>query len=251
MTKPILIIPARLGSTRLKQKPLHVIGGKPLIAHVIERAKDAFNGPIVVACCDQRVFDIATYYGVQACLTNPDLPSGTDRVYDAFQKTAHHDDYDTVINLQGDMAVFEPSLIKQTLSVFDALEHIDIATAVTTVPASEATDHSTVKAIFVPNATQKDFGRIYYFSRSQIPFNAPFYYKHIGIYAYRKKALKDFIETPISVLEQQESLEQLRGLSLDFKFGGGLVEGEYLSVDTKEDVQKVEDYLMDSPKVSP
>ena len=241
--QPILIIPSRLASTRLPHKPLHLIAEKPLIAHVYERARAAFDGRIVVACCNTRVIALVKSLGGEAVLTDPDLPSGTDRVFAAYKQIAGQNttNDDIIINLQGDMAIFPKDLIQHTLAVFKNVP-TDIATAVCRIPVADVADPSTVKVAFEASE-DSIFGKALYFSRAVIPYGAKQFFKHIGIYAYTKKSLIDFVASGVGHLEDIEKLENLRGLSLGQRFGAAIVDGDYFSVDTLHDVKKVEEYL--------
>ena len=240
--KPILIIPSRLASTRLPEKPLHVIAGKPLIQHVFERAKTSYDGRIVVACCDDRVRGLIESLGGEAILTDPNAPSGTDRIFEAYQKVGNGEDI--IINLQGDMAVFPQDLIQKTLDVF---QHVpsDVVTAMSALN-DDVVNPSYVKVAFERSAASTEhaiFGRAHYFSRAVIPYGAKQFYKHIGLYIYTKAALAEFVKAPVAQLEETEQLEQLRGLALGHRYGVTLVDGDYFSVDTIDDVNLVESYL--------
>ena len=240
--KSILIIPSRLDSTRLPEKPLHIITGKPLIQHVFERARASYDGRIVVACCDNRVKSLIEHLGGEAVLTNPNAPSGTDRIFEAYSRIGN--DEDIIINLQGDMAVFPKELIQKTLDVF---KHVpsDVVTAMSALN-EEVANPSYVKVAFEKNAASTDdalFGHAHYFSRALIPHGAKQFYKHIGLYIYTKAALTEFVKTPVAQLEATEQLEQLRGLALGHRYGITLVDGDYFSVDTIDDVNLVESYL--------
>lgn len=240
--KSILIIPSRLASTRLPEKPLHLITGKPLIQHVFERAKASYDGRIVVACCDNRVKKLIESLGGEAILTDRGAPSGTDRVFEAYTKVGRGED--VIINLQGDMAVFPPDLIQKTLGVFNHVPS-DVATAMSALNEDIA-NPSYVKVAFEKDAASTDdapFGRAHYFSRTVIPHGAKQFYKHIGLYIYTKAALVDFVKAPVAQLEATEQLEQLRGLALGYRYGVTLVDGDYFSVDTIDDVNLVEGYL--------
>lgn len=240
--KSILIIPSRLASTRLHEKPFHLINEKPLIQHVLERARAAYHGRIVIACCDKRVKNLIESLGGEAVLTDPDLPSGTDRVYEAYQKIGA--DEDIIINLQGDMAVFPIDLIQKTLNVFSHVPS-DVVTAMSKLEY-DMINPSYVKVAFEENINSTDnfiFGRAHYFSRAPIPYGSKHFFKHIGIYISTKKALEEFVKAPVSHLEATEKLEQLRGLALNHRYGITLVDGDYFSVDTIEDVKLVEEYL--------
>ena len=235
----ILIIPARLASSRLPEKPLHLIQEKPLIQHVFERCRANFQGRIVIACCCERIQSIVTSFGAEAILTDPNLPSGSDRAYAAYKALKATEDY--VIVMQGDMIVFPDNLITRTLDVFSSYKGADVATAVTHLPLNEAKNPNNVKVAFEPIGN--DIGKALYFSRSVIPYEAQNPLKHVGIYIYKSHVLKDYVSAKPSALEEQERLEQLRGLSLGFRYGAALIKGDFYSVDTLEDVFMSETYL--------
>ena len=143
--------------------------------------------------------------------------------------------------MQGDMVVFPDNLITRTLDVFSEYKDADVATAITHHPLNEAKKPNNVKVAFEP--IDKDIGRALYFSRSVIPYEVQNPLKHIGIYIYRSHVLKDYVLAKPSALEKQERLEQLRGLSLGFRYGAALISGDFYSVDTLEDVYISETYL--------
>jgi 3-deoxy-manno-octulosonate cytidylyltransferase (CMP-KDO synthetase) len=239
--KSVVIIPSRLAAVRLPNKPLYKIADKELISHVISETKKAYTGKIIVACCCNEIADVSKKHGVETVLTDPNLPSGTDRVYAAYKSL--NEEFDVVVNLQGDMAVFPKDLIEKTLEVFKHDSAIDVATAVSTLSPSELNNDASVKVAFEPYAHAEGFGKTIYFSRNAIPHGAANHYKHIGIYAYKPKALTEFVNTKPSYLEQTERLEQLRALLLGHKFAAAVVEGDCVSVDTLDDVKTVEKIL--------
>jgi len=233
--KPVVIIPARLAATRLPNKPLADIKGEPMIVHVLRRATDANIGAVVVACCSQEVADIVEAAGGRAVLTDPKLPSGSDRIYAALQ--ALDEDFDTVINLQGDLPTVEPDVIRSALKALEN-DDIDIGTvACETTSTQEIKDPNVVKIALSPQT--KEFGRALYFSRAPIPANTNSVYHHIGIYAYRRPILEKFIQLPPSPLEKREKLEQLRALEAGMRIGVRLVAHAPISVDTPEDLERV------------
>jgi 3-deoxy-manno-octulosonate cytidylyltransferase (CMP-KDO synthetase) len=235
MEKTIIIIPARMGSTRLPNKPLADIGGKPMVVWVMEQALKANVGEVIVACAEQEIKDAVEKAGGKAILTPPDLPSGTDRIFYAcnLQPTTCN----LIINLQGDMPLIDPALIKKVL---EPLKNpaVDIATLVTPVNnAADKNNPNKVKAILAQN------GRALYFTRSPAPHGDDAFYYHIGIYAYRRAALETFIKLPPSPLELREKLEQLRALEAGMHIAAAIVDAEPLGVDTPEDLEKVRENL--------
>ena len=229
MEKTAIFIPARMGSTRLPGKPLADIGGKPMIVRVMEQAKKANLGEVIVACAEAEIKEAVEKSGGKAILTLADLPSGTDRIYQA----AKDGGYDVIINLQGDMPLIDPALLKKVL---EPLKNpaVDIATLVTLVKDGAAkANPNKVKAILAGD------GRALYFTRAAAPHGDDQFYYHIGIYAYRAAALEKFISLPPSPLEKLEKLEQLRALEAGMQINAAIVKTEPLGVDTPEDLEKV------------
>ena len=241
ISQSIVIIPARLASQRLPGKPLHIIGDKPLLSHVIDQAKQYYKGRIVVGGCAQQVIDLAHAHHVEAIITPPGLPSGTDRVHAVYQLAGKGESL--IVCLQGDMAVFPQALIEETLKTFEILD-IDVATAVCPYDRLlEKNDPSVVKVAIEWDAASPHHGHALFFSRSPIPFDQKVLYKHIGIYVYKPQALQRFVEAPVGSLETQERLEQLRGLAIGLRYGVVKLEEDAFSVDTLDDVTHVEQYF--------
>ena len=233
---PLILIPSRLAAVRFPNKPLALIHGKPMVLHVWERAVKAGVGPVVVACGDQEIKDVIENAGGRAVMTNPDLASGSDRIYEALCQVDPQGRIDTVINLQGDLPTIEPEDIRKVLLPLENAK-FDIATLVTPVKdESEITNRNVVKAI-VGNI-QDTIGQAFYFSRTGVASGDNIYYHHMGIYAYRREALKEMVDLPRSPLEKQESLEQLRALEAGMLFGVCITDAISLGVDTPEDLEK-------------
>jgi len=235
--KPIIVIPARLASTRLPDKPLANIAGVPMIVQVLRRAEAAKVGPVLVACGDQAIADAIVAEGGQAVMTNPDLPSGSDRVCAALDLYDPTGEYDAVVNLQGDLPTIDPEVISAVLTPLgDAA--VDIATLVTKISdETERRDPNAVKAV-VGLADGELIGRALYFSRVTVPFGEGAHYHHIGIYAYRREALRRFVKLPESVLEKREKLEQLRALEAGMRIDIALVDTIPDGVDTPADLER-------------
>lgn len=239
---PIIIIPARLASTRLPGKPLADIGGLPMIVQVLKRAQAAAVGDVVVACDGQEIAEAVTAAGGRAVLTNPNAPSGSDRIFEALMKVDPSGKYDVVINVQGDMPTLDPAIIKQTFKVLENPE-VDIATLAAVITGEhEKTDPAVVKVVIghYPSLAHNklQIGRALYFSRATIPAGDGPLYHHIGIYAYRRAALEEFISNPPSPLEQREKLEQLRALEAGMRIDVAVVDVVPLGVDTPETLEK-------------
>lgn len=228
--RPIILIPARMASTRLPDKPLADIGGKPMIVRVMERALAAEVGPVVVAAAEQEIVDAVEAAGGQAALTAPDLPSGSDRIMQALGMCDPMKIYDTVVNVQGDLPTLDPQTIIDTV---DALDDADIATPVAEIVRAEERDN--------PNVVKAVFGarrRALYFTRATAPAGEGPLYHHIGLYVYRRQALQRFVGLPPGLLETRERLEQLRALEAGMSINVAIVDTVPLGVDTPADLER-------------
>jgi len=235
--RPLIVIPARLKATRLPDKPLADIHGEPMIVHVWRRAMEAELGPVVVACAEERVAEAVRKAGGEAVLTDPDHPSGSDRVWEAVSKVDPEGQYQAVVNVQGDLPTLDPAIIR---AVFAPLsdEGVDLATLVTEIrDEDERTNPNVVKAVvsLAPGATS---GRALYFTRATCPWGEGPHYHHIGLYAFRRSALARFIALPQGILERREKLEQLRALENGMRIDAALVDTNPLGVDTAADLER-------------
>ncbi|MCE2574485.1 3-deoxy-manno-octulosonate cytidylyltransferase [Komagataeibacter sp. FNDCR2] len=240
--KPIVLIPARMASTRLPGKPLADIAGRPMIVHVLDHARAAGVGPVAVATAEQEIATVVQRAGGTAILTEPDLPSGSDRIWHALQKLDPAGAYDTVINLQGDLPGVDPACLRAVLRPL-ADSTIDIATLVAPVrDRAEAMAESVVKAAcaFGHDAAGEmaDTARALYFSRMPIPWGHGPLWHHVGIYAYRRAALARFVGLPESDLEKREKLEQLRALEAGMTIGCARIPSAPFGVDTPADLER-------------
>ena len=230
---PLVVIPARLASTRLPGKPLAMIGAKPMIAHMLDRAREAAIGPAIVACDGEAIATAVQQYGGTAILTDPNHPSGSDRIYEALTRYDPAEAYDIIVNLQGDVPTLDPHVLREVITPLEN-PAVDISTLVTEITdPHEITNPSVVKAI---GAFARGSGQAANFSRTAV--GEPPYYHHIGVYAYRRAALKKFISLPPSAREQSEKLEQLRALDNGMRIDAVLVDTVPLGVDTAEDLEK-------------
>ncbi len=233
--KAIVLIPARMASTRLPGKPLADINGKPMIVQVALRAREAGAERIVVAVDDERVFDAVKSAGFDVIMTRNDHQSGSDRIYEALQKADPEGRAEFVINVQGDLPTIEPETIRASLLPMDNPE-VDIATL--TVPITdedEKTNPSIVKIVGSPLSQTRL--RALYFTRATAPYgNGPLYH-HIGLYTYRRAALEKFVSLKPSVLELRESLEQLRALEAGMRIDAEIVRSVPLGVDTQPQLE--------------
>lgn len=234
----LIVIPARMKATRLPNKPLADIGGKPMIVQVWKRAMEAKTGEVVVACDDVAIADAVQRAGGVALLTDPNHPSGSDRVWEVVKGTQH----DIIINLQGDLPTFDPALLQQLLKPLENKE-VDIATLVAQITREEEqTNPSVVKAVVALKKGEKT-GRALYFTRATAPYGEGPRYHHIGVYAYRRAALETFVSLPPSPLELREKLEQLRALEAGMRIDAVVVDTVPLGVDTPEDLERAREIL--------
>jgi 3-deoxy-manno-octulosonate cytidylyltransferase (CMP-KDO synthetase) len=236
-SNPIILIPCRMNSTRLPNKPLADINGMPMIVRVWQIAVKANLGRVIVACGEPEISEVIRNEGGEAVLTDPDLPSGSDRIFAALEEIDPSEKHDIVINLQGDLPLLERSTIT---AAFDLLqnERVDIGTvaAKITVP-EEKLSPSIVKAIVAWN-NDGITGRSLYFTRAPAPAGDGPMYHHIGLYTFRRRALERFVKLPMSSLERQERLEQLRALENGMRIDVALVDTVPFGVDTPEDLEK-------------
>ncbi len=240
--RPIILIPSRLAATRLPGKPLADIHGQPMIVQCWRRAMEADLGPVAVACADQEIAAAVEAAGGRAISTNPEHPSGSDRIFEALTIIDPDGVHDAVINLQGDLPTIEPAAIRAAFAAL-AEPHVDIGTIACPIrDEAERTNPSVVKAVFgaAPGATS---ARALYFSRATVPTGAGDHFHHIGLYAYRREALARFVKLPPGVLEQRERLEQLRALEAGMCIQVALVDTVPLGVDTAADLALAREIL--------
>jgi len=238
--KTIGVIPARYGSTRLPGKSLVLLGGKPLVQWVYERARQARRlDQLVVATDDPRIAGVVEGFGGIAVMTREDHPSGTDRIAEAVTGL----NADIVINIQGDEPLIDPGLIDRLADAMAESADWDMATAVCPIEdPADLSNPAVVKAVWAAD------GRALYFSRSAIPFlrdpgDPPpglRYWRHIGIYAYRRNFLEQLVKSPPCALECAEKLEQLRALDLGGRIKVLPADQSGVGVDTPEDIPKAE-----------
>ncbi|RLL54391.1 3-deoxy-manno-octulosonate cytidylyltransferase [Mariprofundus sp. EBB-1] len=230
-------IPARMGSTRFPGKPLAMLAGKPMIAHVIEKALAADLGPVFVATDDGRIAAIARSAGASAVMTRSDHPSGSDRLAEAVREL----DCDIVINVQGDEPLIDPEAIRAVVKPFEDDAYLPMATLAHPLrDINDLTDANVVKVVC--NAK----GRAMYFSRAPIPFPrsaAAQALQHVGLYAYRKEFLLIYPSLDVCESEQTEQLEQLRVLHHGYDIAVTVGDFHCIGVDTPADLQRAETLL--------
>ncbi|MDF3072573.1 MAG: kdsB [Alphaproteobacteria bacterium] len=234
---PLILIPARLASTRLPDKPLADIAGQPMIVQVWRRAMEADLGPVVVAAAEREIVAAVEAAGGKAVLTDPNHPSGSDRIFEALQKLDPQNRHDAILNVQGDLPTLDPQSIRLALAPL-AQPLVDIATLVTEITSAEERQAAQVVKAVVSFAPGAKIGRALYFSRTLVPSGEGAHWHHIGLYAYRRAALERFVSLPVGVLEQREKLEQLRALENGMRIDAHLVDAVPLGVDTPADLEK-------------
>lgn len=239
--KTLVLIPARMASTRLPGKPLADICGLPMIVQVARRAAEADVGRIVVAVDDQQVYDTVKNAGFEVVMTRVDHQSGSDRIHEALTLVDPKGEVEIVINVQGDLPTIEPESIRAALRPLDN-PYTDIATLTVEIThEDEKTNPNVVKVVGSP--LSQDRLRALYFTRATAPYgNGPLYH-HIGLYAYRRAALEKFVSLPPSTLEKRESLEQLRALEAGMRIDAEIINSVPLGVDTQADLDKARQIL--------
>ena len=232
---PLIMIPARMAATRLPNKPLADIGGKPMIVRAYQQA-EASGLPVAVAAGDPEIVAAIEAIGGRAVLTDPALPSGSDRIRAAVDAIDPEGDFDAVINIQGDMPFADPGLATACAALLHGEPSCDIATLV--APEADASDRSNpdvVKAVLALDGTGRS-GRALYFTRSTLYGDAPVW-RHVGLYGYRRAALERFCAAPPSPLERREKLEQLRALEMGLQIWAAVIDEAPLSVDSPGDLE--------------
>jgi 3-deoxy-manno-octulosonate cytidylyltransferase (CMP-KDO synthetase) len=236
MPQKIVVIPARMASTRLPNKPLAMICGEPMIAHVWRRAIAADLGPVLVAADDERIVAAVEKIGGAAVMTRTDHASGSDRIFEALGAYDPREAFSIVVNLQGDLPTIEPEAVRAAVAPLED-EDVDIATIATPITRpAEREDPNVVKAIGAEVAPGRL--RALYFTRSTAPWGEGPLLHHIGLYAYRREALARFVALPPSRLERREKLEQLRALEAGMRVDIALIDVAPLGVDTPEDLER-------------
>jgi len=247
MADILILIPARMASTRLPGKPLAEIAGVPMIVHVLRRAYAAGLGPVVVATDSAEIAAAVDKSGGRAVMTRADHLSGSDRIFEAVGAFDPVGRYDVVVNVQGDLPTIEKSAVRAAVGPLSDPQ-VDIATLATAITrAEERDDPNVVKAV----GTEIGPGRLraLYFTRARAPWGEGPLYHHIGLYAYRREALARFVALKPSPLERRERLEQLRALEAGMRIDIALVDVAPLGVDTPEDLRRARQML--APREKP
>jgi len=244
IANPIVLIPTRLAATRLPNKPLALIAGVPMIVHVWRRAVAAGVGPVVVASGDAAIAELIEAEGGRAVLTDPALPTGSDRIQAAITLLDPQRAHDAVINVQGDMPMLDPAAIRLALVAL-AEPDTDIATLAAPITDPAALYSTSVNKVVAGFADPARPARALYFSKAPVPWGEGPHYEHIGLYAYRRAALDRFVTLPRGILEQRERLEQLRALEAGMRISVCLIAPSQLGVqvDTLADLARARELM--------
>src|SRR5690242_5087769 len=237
----IILIPARMASTRLPEKPLADIAGQPMVLHVAARARQSGVGRVVVATDSNEVADIARNAGFESVMTSENHQSGSDRIFEALNVLDPNGECDRIVNLQGDLPTIEPHTIAAVLRPLDDAA-VEIATlGVEIVEDAEKTNPNVVKIVGSPIG--KTRLKALYFTRATAPWGEGPLYHHVGIYAYRRDALARFVSLGPSPLERREKLEQLRAIEGGMRIDAEIVHAVPLGVDTPADLKRARDII--------
>jgi 3-deoxy-manno-octulosonate cytidylyltransferase (CMP-KDO synthetase) len=240
-TRNLVLVPARMASTRLPGKPLLDIAGLPMIVHVLRRAEAAQIGRVAVATDTPEIAAVAKSHGFAAVMTRADHVSGSDRIYEALGELDPHGEAEIVVNLQGDFPTIRPDNIRSVLEPL-ADPAVDIATLVAEIhDTEEDTNPNVVK--MVGSLVSERRLRALYFTRATAPWGDGPRYHHVGLYAYRRAALQRFVALPPSALERQEKLEQLRAIEAGMRIDGMIVDTVPRGVDTPADLDTARQIL--------
>ena len=241
----LVLIPARMASTRLPGKPLADIAGAPMIVQVARRAAEADIGRVVVAVDHAETLAAVTGAGFEAVMTRADHPSGSDRIFEALERVDPQARARYVVNVQGDLPTIEPESVRAALAPL-ADDGVDIATlCVEIVREEERSNPNVVKVVGSPLSDTRL--RALYFTRATAPHGDGPLYHHIGLYAYKRAALERFVALPPSPLERREKLEQLRALEAGMRIDVEIIASVPLGVDTPEDLERARHMLAGLP----
>jgi 3-deoxy-manno-octulosonate cytidylyltransferase (CMP-KDO synthetase) len=240
---PIVVIPSRLEASRFPNKPLALIAGEPMILHVWRRAVASNVGPVVVACSSEVIKKVIEDVGGTAILTDPNHPSGSDRIYEALSTIDPYKEHDFVVNIQGDMPTLDPQIIQESLKAFTLCPTFDMTTLAAKITKEEEKANSNIVKAIISFNVHSTLGKALYFTRCTAPWGEGPLYHHIGLYTYRRPALEKFVSLPPSPLEKREKLEQLRALEAGIEIGVQIADTVPLGVDVPSDVQKAEELL--------
>ena len=233
----LIVIPARLESTRLPNKPLADIKGLPMVVHVLNRGLESSCGDVIVATSNIEIFDVIKSYGQTAIMTNPDHPSGSDRIFEALNIFDPKGKYKNIVNLQGDLPTIDPNLIKLTFKLIENNQDADISTLGGIINDENELQNENIVKAYVEKIDQSLYAAD--FVRSPGRYKRENLFHHLGIYGYKRKSLEKFIKTKQSKREINLKLEQLRALDNGMSITIDLIDKIPIGVDTEDDLYNV------------
>ena len=233
----LIIIPARLESTRLPNKPLADIKGLPMVIHVLNKGLESSCGDVIVATSNIEIYDVVRSYGEKAIMTNPDHPSGSDRIFEALNIFDPDKQYKNIVNLQGDLPTIDPYLIKLTFQLIENNQDADISTLGGSINDEDELANPNVVKAYVERVNQTLYAKD--FVRSPKGYNKEKLFHHLGVYGYKRRSLEKFIKTKQSKREQDLKLEQLRALDNGMSIVIDLINKIPIGVDTEDDLYNV------------
>ena len=233
----LIIIPARLESTRLPNKPLADIEGLPMVIHVLNKGLESSCGDVIVATSNIEIYDVVRSYGEKAIMTNPDHPSGSDRIFEALNIFDPDKQYKNIVNLQGDLPTIDPYLIKLTFQLIENNQDADISTLGGSINDEDELANPNVVKAYVEKVDQTLYAKD--FVRSPKGYNKEKLFHHLGVYGYKRRSLEKFIKTKQSKREQDLKLEQLRALDNGMSIVIDLINKIPIGVDTEDDLYNV------------
>ncbi|MGQ4274753.1 3-deoxy-manno-octulosonate cytidylyltransferase [Terrihabitans sp. B22-R8] len=240
----LVLVPARMASTRLPGKPLADIGGQPMIVHVWRRAVESGAGEVAVATDSPEIASAIEAAGGRAVITRADHASGSDRIFEALGTLDPGRRYERIVNVQGDLPTIDPAIIRRAVALLDD-PAVDLGTLGAVIRRDEErTDSNVVKMVTAGSGPAR---RALYFTRATAPWGEGELIHHIGLYVWRRAALERFVALPESVLERRERLEQLRALEAGMRIDAALVEDVPLGVDTPHDLERARTILAARP----
>jgi 3-deoxy-manno-octulosonate cytidylyltransferase (CMP-KDO synthetase) len=234
----IVVIPARMSSSRLPGKPLADINGLPMIVHVWKRAIEANVGQVLVAAAEVKIVEIIRNHGGDAIVTDPALPSGSDRIAAALKMRDIHEKFEYVVNLQGDLPTIDPLAVRRCLAGLTN-EQVDIATIAALIENDEDIKNPNIVKAIASLGKDREVAYARDFVREVGPEHEAPYWHHIGVYAYRRQSLSRFVSLPVSTRETLRKLEQMRALDNDMRIAVVRVDSVPLGVDTSADLEAV------------
>jgi 3-deoxy-manno-octulosonate cytidylyltransferase (CMP-KDO synthetase) len=232
----IVVIPARMASVRLPGKPMADICGLPMIVHVWKRAVEANIGKVLVAAAENEIADLIRKHGGDAISTEPGLPSGSDRIAAALKLRDIHEKFEYVVNLQGDLPTIDPLAVRRCLAGLTNAS-VDIATIAARIESDADVKNPNIVKVIAPLSDDREVAYARDFVRETGPEHEAPYWHHIGVYAYRRQALKRYVGLPVSTREARRKLEQMRALDNDMRIAVVRVDSVPLGVDAPADLE--------------